>query len=757
LSRSQAAGERIEQLRSLINHHNRLYYVYDAPEVPDAEYDRLMRELQTLEQAHPELVTSDSPTQRVGDAPLEGFDEVAHRVPMLSLDNAFSEEEMSDFERRIRDRLKLDPDEVIHYLAEPKLDGLAVSLRYERGSLILGATRGDGNRGEDVTSNVRTIHAIPLRLDGDDWPDVLEVRGEIFMPRDGFEQLNAHARETGEKTFVNPRNAAAGSLRQLDPRITAKRPLSFYAYGFGEISSGDLAPTQERCMNQLKGWGLPVSPIAQRVEGVAGCLAYYRQVMQQRDGLAYDIDGVVFKVDRLAMQSELGFVSRAPRWAIAYKFPAQEEMTRVESIEFQVGRTGAVTPVARLQPVFVGGVTVSNATLHNMDEVKRKDVRAGDKVVVRRAGDVIPEVVSVVDVERTGRAKPVVLPELCPVCGSKIIRPEGEAIARCSGGLFCSAQRKEAIKHFASRKAMDIEGLGDKLVEQLVEREDGQGVETPADLFTLSKTQLAGLERMAEKSAQNLLEALEKSKRTTLGRFLYALGIMGIGETMANTLAKSLGSLEAIMALRLADLVEIKPSQAEKLHLALHALAESKRLPADDPAFGDNFDFKWLTPAHVDLLAEKFSSLGDLLAAEPNDIANTPTHAIEGVGSVLADQLVTFFRQAHNREVIQALVDAGIHWPDVAPEQEVEQLPLLGKTCVITGTLSRPRDAIKTELESLGAKVSGSVSKKTDYLIAGEKAGSKLSKAESLGVTILDEAGLADLLLSLGVEQTAVR
>ena len=743
MSQSQAAAQQIERLRARINHHNRLYYVYDAPEIPDAEYDRLMRELQALEQQHPDLITADSPTQRVGDAPLDGFDEVTHRVPMLSLDNAFSEQEMNDFERRIRERLKLDAKAPVTYLAEPKLDGLAVSLRYEAGQLVQGATRGDGSRGEDVTSNVRTINAIPLKLDGDDWPEVLEVRGEIFMPRAGFEKLNARAREQGEKTFVNPRNAAAGSLRQLDPRITAKRPLSFYAYGFGEISTGSLAPTQSACLDRLKSWGIPVSPIAEQMEGVSGCLDYYGRIMQQRDGLAYDIDGVVFKVDELAMQSALGFVSRAPRWAIAYKFPAQEEMTRVEAIEFQVGRTGAVTPVARLQPVFVGGVTVSNATLHNMDEVRRKDVRPGDQVVVRRAGDVIPEVVSVVDAGRADRAAPVVLPEQCPVCGSRVITAEGEAIARCSGGLFCSAQRKEAIKHFASRKAMDIEGLGDKLVEQLVEQEEG--IKTPADLFSLSKEQLAGLERMAEKSAQNLIDALEKSKTTTLGRFLYALGIMGIGETMANTLAKSLGSLEAIMALRLADLVEIKPSQAEKLQQALQALPESARLPANDPGFASRFEFKWLTPAHVDLLAEKFPDLDSLMAAEPEAIANQPSHAIEGVGTVLADQLVTFFRQDHNREVIRALLDAGIHWPDVEPVSDEEQL-LAGKTCVITGTLSRPRGEIKAGLEALGAKVSGSVSKNTDYLIAGEKAGSKLTKAEGLGVQILDEAGLEALL-----------
>ncbi len=746
MSTSHSAAARIEALRQQINHHNRLYYVYDAPEIPDAEYDRLMRELQALEAQHPDLITPDSPTQRVGDAPLEGFEEVVHQVPMLSLDNAFSEQEMADFERRIRDRLKLGAGAKIHYQAEPKLDGLAVNLRYQSGRLVQAATRGDGTRGEDVTSNVRTIKAVPLTLDGEEWPEVLEVRGEVFMPRKGFEQFNARAREQGEKTFVNPRNAAAGSLRQLDPRITARRPLNFYAYGFGEVSSGQIGDSQSACLAHLKRWGVPVSPIAQRVTGVAGCLAYYQGMLEQRDGLAYDIDGVVFKVDDLALQERLGFVSRAPRWAIAYKFPAQEEMTRVEAIEFQVGRTGAVTPVARLQPIFVGGVTVSNATLHNMDEVRRKDVRPGDRVVVRRAGDVIPEVVSVVDPERPGRGKPVELPKQCPICESEILQPEGEAIARCSGGLFCAAQRKEAIKHFASRKAMDIEGLGDKLVEQLVEQpEEKHRVETPADLYALSKKQLAELERMADKSAQNLIDALEKSKTTTLGRFLYALGIMGIGETMANTLARELGSLEAIMGLRLADLVEIKPSQAARLHEALHALPESQLVSADDPEFVNNFDFKWLTPAHADLLAEKFPDRESLMAADAETIANTPTRSIEGVGTVLADQLVTFFRQEHNREVIQALQDAGIHWPEVERVSEAQQ-PLKGKTFVLTGTLSRPRDQIKAELEALGAKVAGSVSKKTDYVVAGEAAGSKLAKAESLGVEVLDEEGLNALL-----------
>ncbi|MCU7798160.1 MAG: NAD-dependent DNA ligase LigA [Candidatus Thiodiazotropha sp. (ex Myrtea spinifera)] len=658
-------------MRSELDYHNRQYYVFDAPVIPDVEYDRLLRELQTLEAQHPDLITPDSPTQRVGDKPLDGFDEVAHKLPMLSLDNAFDEEELTDFDRRIRERLKLSAEESIRYQAEPKLDGLALNLRYEKGRLVQGATRGDGTRGENVTSNVRTIKAIPLKLSGEGWPDVLEVRGEVFMPRKGFEALNQRARDAGEKTFVNPRNAAAGSLRQLDPRLTAKRPLSFFAYGLGEVSSGQIAESQSASMDRLRDWGLPVSPVSKVVTDVAACIRYYQGISTQRDDLPYDIDGVVFKVDQLNLQQKLGAVSRAPRWAIAYKFPAQEMLTCVESIEFQVGRTGAVTPVARLKPVFVGGVTVSNATLHNMEEVARKDVRQGDTVIVRRAGDVIPEVVSVVNPERDDRPEAVSLPKHCPICGSDIDKPEGEAVARCSGGLYCPAQRKEALKHFASRKAMDIEGLGDKLVEQLVEQ---HLVDSPADLFTLSLEQLSGLERMAEKSAQNLLDALDKSKQTTLSRFLYALGIREVGEATARSLASQFGTLEAIQK-------------------------------ADE---------------------EQLQQTSD-------------------VGPVVAKHILAFFRQDHNRDVIAALLDRGLQWPEVERVSQ-DQLPLLGKTIVITGTLSRPRDEIKTELESMGAKITGSVSKKTDYVIAGEAAGSKRSKAEKLDIPILDETGLQDLL-----------
>ena len=742
-----AAPQQIQQqvlrLRDEIDHHNYRYYVLDDPEVPDSEYDRLLRELQRLEAEYPELITPDSPTQRVGGAPLDGFDEVTHVIPMLSLGNAFNEEELRNFDRRARERL--DVKRQLVYAAEPKLDGLAINLRYERGILAHAATRGDGARGEDVTSNVRTIPSIPLRLRGENWPGVLEVRGEIFMSKKGFNELNDRARACGEKTFVNPRNAAAGSLRQLDPRVTAQRPLAFYAYGFGEISGGPLADTHSESMLRVRDLGLPVSSELRVADGVDGCLTVYADLAERRDNLDYDIDGVVFKLNRFDEQQALGFKAREPHWAIAYKFPAQEELTEVEAVEFQVGRTGAVTPVARLKPVFVGGVTVSNATLHNMDEVMRMDVREGDTVLIRRAGDVIPKVEKVLLKKRPKNTVPVQLPRTCPVCGSDILRPEGEVIARCSGGLFCAAQRKEAIKHFASRKALDVEGLGDKLVEQLVELDL---VKDPADLFHLDKEQLAGLERMADKSAQNLLDALEKSKSTTLGRFLYALGIMGIGEAMARTLAIELGSLEAVMELRLADLVEIKPSQAEKLHEALQALPPERRLTASEPGFAANFDFKWLTPAHIHLLMEKFPDLDSLMAADAKAIANQPRLSIEGVGSVLADQLVTFFRQQHNQEVIAKLREAKVNWPDVEVKEKSKQ-PLADKIFVLTGTLSRPRNEIKEQLQTLGAKVTGSVSQKTDYLVAGADAGSKLEKAKSLDVTVLDEAGLLALLNTL--------
>ncbi len=666
---SENMRRRCAELRELINHHNHRYYVLDEPEIPDAEYDRLMRELQDIEAQHPDLVTPDSPTQRVGAAPAEAFGQVAHEVPMLSLGNAFSDEEVTEFDRRVRDRLASAP---VEYAAEPKLDGLAVSLRYEAGRLTRAATRGDGTRGEDVTRNVRTIHAVPLRLIGKDYPEVLEVRGEVFMDSAGFERLNAAQRSKGEKTFANPRNAAAGSLRQLDPRVTAQRPLTMFCYGIGRVEGGALPGRHNQILQALRDWGLRVSPELAVVTGAEGCLGYYRAVAARRGRLGYEIDGVVYKVNRLDQQRDMGFVSRAPRWAIAHKFPAQEEVTRLLDVEFQVGRTGAVTPVARLEPVFVGGATVSNATLHNMDEVLRKDVRIGDSVIVRRAGDVIPEVVNVVLDRRPPEARQIELPVICPVCGSQILRLEGEAVARCSGGLYCPAQRKEAIRHFASRRAMDVEGLGDKLVDQLVE----QGlVSSVADLYGLTSAQLAGLERMAEKSAANLVQALEDSKQTTLARFLYALGIREVGEATAGSLATHFGSLEPIME------------------------------------------------ADADTLQQ-----------------------VPDVGPVVARHVASFFAQDHNREVIQALQTAGIRWPTEAPAAQEAQA-LAGQTFVITGALeTMTRDEAKDRLQALGARVSGSVSGKTSYVVVGADPGSKLDKAEKLGVKILTEQALIELL-----------
>ncbi len=663
--------ERIEKLREQINRHNYQYYVLDDPLIPDSEYDRLLRELQALESEHPELVTPDSPTQRVGARPLDAFDEVRHSLPMLSLDNAFDEGEMRDFDRRVKERLEVAGE--VCYAAEPKLDGLAISLRYEKGVLVQAATRGDGSRGEDVTQNVRTIPSVPLRLLGQGFPPVLEVRGEVYMPKAGFERLNERARSRGEKGFANPRNAAAGSLRQLDPKITAERPLAMFCYGFGEIEGGPLAETHSDSIRRLVDWGLRISPELEVLPGINACLDYYRRIADRRDALDYEIDGVVFKVDSFRQQQSLGFVSRAPRWAIAHKFPAQEEMTRLLNIDVQVGRTGALTPVARLEPVNVAGVTVTNATLHNEDEIRRKDIRVGDTVIIRRAGDVIPQVVRVVMEYRPAESEPFLMPKSCPECGSEVERDENEAVIRCSGGLYCPAQRKQAIRHFASRRAMDIEGLGDKLVDQLVER---SLVSTPADLFRLDLATLAGLERMGEKSARNLLDALEAAKKTTFGRFLFSLGIREVGEATAQSLASHYGDL-----------------------------------------------------AHLERATD-----GEL-------------QQVPDVGPVVSRHIVTFFRQPHNMEVIEQLIRAGVKWDALEP-MDRSSLSLSGKTIVLTGTLSRPRGVIKEELQALGAKVSGSVSKKTDYLVAGEDAGSKLTRAQQLGVEILDEAGLEKLLSS---------
>lgn len=666
--------DRITALRAELHQHNHAYYVLDDPSVPDVEYDRLFRELQALEAELGEPVPADSPTQRVGGQPLDGFSEVQYSIPMLSLDNAFDEVELTDFDRRVREGLDV---EAVRYSAEPKLDGLAISLRYENGVLVQAATRGDGQRGEDVTQNVRTIGSIPLKLHGDGWPEILEVRGEIFMPKAGFEALNQRARDKGEKTFANPRNAAAGSLRQLDPTIAAQRPLDMFCYGVGLVEGGDLPQSYTAIIARLKTWGLKTCPESVCLDGIVACWQYYQDIGNKRDSLPYEIDGVVFKVDDLEQQETLGFVSRAPRWAIATKFPAQEELTTVLDIAIQVGRTGALTPVARLEPVFVGGVTVTNATLHNEDEVRRKDVHVGDTVIVRRAGDVIPEVVRALPERRPDDARAFVMPELCPECGSHVERIEGEAKTRCTGGLFCPAQRKEAIRHFASRRALDIEGLGDKLVDQMVEE---KLLSTPADLFKLEHEQVAGLERMGAKSAENLLQALEKSKQTSLDRFLYALGIREVGDATAR-------------------------------NLAMH-----------------------------------FGNLKDLMAADQEAL-----EAVDDVGPIVAERIRSFFAETHNQDVIAALQEAGVNWPDIEVAEQGEQ-PLEGQTYVLTGTLSElKRNDAKALLQSLGAKVAGSVSAKTSVLVAGEKAGSKLAKAETLGVQVMTESELIELFKTHGV------
>jgi DNA ligase (NAD+) len=668
------AKQRIGELRAEIQGHDYRYYVLDAPSVPDAEYDRLLRELQELEAAYPDLVTPESPTQRVGGAPLEGFEEVRHETPMLSLGNAFSDEEVQAFHERVVKGLETEHAD---YVAEPKLDGVAISLRYRAGRLERAATRGDGATGEDVTANARTITAIPLQLkrhgEAAEWPQELEVRGEVYMPLAGFEAYNAAIRAEGGKELVNPRNAAAGSLRQLDPRLTARRPLSFYAYA---VVDGDrLAASHYQALQLLRSWGFPVNPEIERVRDAAGCLAYYEAMGRKRNSLAYDIDGVVFKVDDFEQQRTLGFVSRAPRWAIAQKFPAQEEITRLLDIDVQVGRTGAITPVARLEPVFVGGVTVTNATLHNLDEVRRKDVRVGDWVVVRRAGDVIPEVARVVLERREGDPPEFEMPASCPVCGSSVERVEGEAVFRCTGGLFCGAQLIRSILHFASRRAMDIEGLGEKLVVQLVET---GLVRTVADLYRLDREQLAGLERMGEKSADNLLGQLERSKQPTLDRLLYALGIREVGEVTARSLALHFGSLEKLIEAPEEELVDV-----------------------------------------------------------------------QDVGPIVAGHVRAFFDEAHNREVLHALEQAGLRWQRVVSVGGEQ--PLAGQTWVLTGVLGMPRARAKSFLESLGARVTGSVSAKTDVVLAGEAAGSKLRKAEKLGIEVMDEAAFTDLLQAHGI------
>jgi DNA ligase (NAD+) len=664
---SKAAAE-IETLRRDIRHHNHRYYVLDDPEISDAEWDRLLLRLRALEAAHPELVTPDSPTQRVGAAPAEEFAEIRHRLPMLSLDNAFSDEDVVGFDRRARERLGRETQ--FEYSAEPKLDGLAIAVTYENGVLVRAATRGDGTTGEDVTANVRTIASLPLRLSGDA-PPLLEARGEVFMPIAGFERMNAEAARRGDKVFVNPRNAAAGSLRQLDPRITASRPLDLFFYALGVVEGARLPKRHSEVLQRLRHWGLRVCPEARVVSGVSGCLDYYANIGARRAQLPYQIDGVVYKIDDLDAQRELGFVSRAPRWAVAHKFPADEALTVLKDVEFQVGRTGALTPVARLEPVFVGGVTVSNATLHNMDEIVRKDVHVGDTVVVRRAGDVIPEVARVLPERRPVGARVPQMPMQCPVCGSSVERDVDAAVARCTGGYRCSAQRKERLRHFASRRALDIEGLGEKLVDQLVE---AALVEWPSDLFALSAERLAALERMGQKSAENLIGSIERSKETSLARFLYALGIREVGEATAAALARHFGDVDALAG---ADLERVQQ--------------------------------------------------------------------VPDVGPVVAARVVEFFADPDNRREIERLRMMGVHWASAAPSSGEQ--PFAGLTFVITGSLeSMGRDEAEDALRALGAKAVGSVSRKTSYLIAGAEAGSKLRKAEELGVPVLDEQALLAML-----------
>jgi len=667
---AEASQADYERLKQQLNEHAYQYYVLDEPLIADQEYDLLYQQLVALEQANPQWIADDSPTQRIADQPLSAFKQIQHQKPMLSLGNVFTDEELADFVERIHQLLLKEDGSVenIAFSAEPKLDGLAVSIRYEQGLLVTAATRGDGRTGEDITANIKTIQSVPLRLRGDDVPAVVEVRGEVVMPRDGFKRYNAWAAEHDEKVFANPRNGAAGSLRQLDPRKTANRPLSFYAYSTGVVEPQPTWRTHSEVLQWMQTLGVPVNHLNQVVTGVTGCAGYYRYIGEQRDGLNFDIDGVVYKVNDLNWQDTLGFVTKSPRWATAHKFPAEEATTVIENIEVQVGRTGSITPVARLKPVQVGGVTVTNATLHNADEIRRKDVRIGDTVFVRRAGDVIPEVVKVVTAKRPKNSQKFTMPSHCPICESALFQAEGEAVLRCPAGLSCVAQLKEGIKHFASRKGMDIEGLGDKLVEQLV---DSGLVATPVDLYHLKEAQVSGMPRMAEKSAQNLLKGIEQSKSTTLPRFIYSLGIREVGEATALTLATQLKTLEQIQ-------------QADE---------------------------------------ETLVSLPD-------------------VGAVVASKIRGYFAAPQNQQVIAGLIAAGVHWPEIKNQAD-EDWPWFGKTVVLTGSLSAmTRSEAKQKLTDMGAKVTGSVSKNTDLLVAGEKAGSKLAKAEQLGVQVVDEAWL---------------
>ena len=674
MAASKKIQDQAARLRQTVTRHNYLYHTLDVPKVSDAEFDRQFRELKALEAEYPELVTDDSPTQRIGSVPLDAFDQVVHEMPMLSLDNAFGKADMQDFNRRIMTRL--ETDNAVTYACEPKIDGVAVSLLYENGRLTRGATRGDGTTGEDITQNVRTITSIPLNLMGNDYPHRLEVRGEVYFSLPRFNQMNREAESSGQKVFANPRNAAAGTLRQLDSRETARRPLTMFAYSVGVVAGAEMPATHSTVLARLGSWGLRINPLIASVTGVEACIDYYEAMMARRDELDYEIDGVVFKVDAIADQDRLGALTRTPRWAIAHKFPAEEGVTVLEDVEFQVGRTGAITPVARLRPVKVGGVTISNATLHNMDEIRRLDLRIGDTVLIQRAGDVIPKVISILLDQRPDAAEDIALPDSCPACGSEVMQHGGEVVTRCTGGLECSAQRKESIRHFASRLAFDIEGLGDKLVKQLV---DEQLIANPADLFRLTETQLVNLERMAPKSANNLLAALEKSKDTTLARFIYALGIQEVGESIANNLARYYGE--------------------------------------------------------IDLLRR----------ADEESLQNVPD-----IGPIVAEKITLFFAQDVNNRVIDELLASGIVWQ--MEESTAKPEALAGQTLVLTGTLmSLTRNEAKARLQSLGAKVSGSVSAKTSALVAGDAAGSKLAKAQSLGVPVMSEDELLTLLEQHGV------
>lgn len=665
---TKSVVKEIEKLRQLIEEHNYRYHVLDNPSISDAEYDMYFQRLKELESMNPDFVTADSPTQRVGATPSKSYSEVKHSVPMLSLENAFTDEDILDFDQRIHERLQIS--DMVEYCCEPKMDGLAVNIRYVDGVMTQASTRGDGTTGEDITANIKTINMVPLRLRGDDLPRILDIRGEVFMSKQGFAQLNAQALQNGDKQFANPRNAAAGSVRQLDPAVTASRPLEFFCYGIGEVKGCELPEKHSEILHKIMQWGIRVNPLIKVVRGADGCISYFEKLAEKRDSLPYEIDGVVYKVNSIPDQQKLGFVTRAPRFAIAHKFPAEEVYSVIEAVEFQVGRTGVVTPVARLKPVHVGGVTVSNATLHNMDEVRRKDIYVGDTVIVRRAGDVIPEVAGVVTDRRPRDVKKIIMPKKCPICGSQIEQIEGEAAARCSGGLHCPAQQKEAVIHFASRKAMDIEGLGDKLAEQLIEKKLIRHV---ADIYDLTLHQLESLERMGEKSSQNVLDQIEKSKQTTFAKFIYAIGIREVGEATAKTLAQHFKTINALQ----------------------HATVEALQKVPD-------------------------------------------------IGPVVAQHVVNFFADKHNDLVINKLLDSGIHWPKVVEQANAS---LSGQTFVLTGTLaSMSREEAKEKLEAMGAKVAGSVSAKTNFVVAGTEAGSKLTKAQELGVTVIDEKKFLELL-----------